>query len=58
MTHVLRYESLDRNGIAIVESAAGQLLDEHPRLAVIVADHGTTRVPWTNVIDIYEPEQS
>ncbi|QDF17532.1 hypothetical protein SEA_PHROSTEDPHLAKE_54 [Gordonia phage PhrostedPhlake] len=54
MSATVRYESIDDRGYASTETVFGELLDEHPKLCIVQHDYGTTKVPWTNVIDIYE----
>ncbi|QGJ87299.1 hypothetical protein SEA_WOCKET_53 [Gordonia phage Wocket] len=54
MSATVRYESIDNRHYPCVETVVGDVLDEHPRLCIVQHDHGTTKVPWTNVIDIYE----
>ncbi|QDF17150.1 hypothetical protein JZX82_gp55 [Gordonia phage William] len=54
MNSTVRYESIDSRGYAKAETVTGEVLDEHPKLCIVEHDHGTTKVPWTNVIDIYE----
>ncbi|GAC71078.1 hypothetical protein [Gordonia soli] len=50
----VRYEDLNGNGYPKVSTATGEVLEGHPTVVVIEDEHGTTRVPWANVIDIYE----